>query len=516
MGLLKILEGLEISTGDFADFSDLADVYNAIMAFVCVLCAGLAAGLTMGLLSLDTTKLEIKTMTGTSKEKRAAASILPIVKQHHLLLVTLLLFNSIANETLPIFLGALVPNYLAVLISVTLILIFGEILPSALFTGPNQLLTAARLTGLVYFLLALFYPITFPISKVLDYVFGAEEDGGSISREELEALVILQGSNHRKLARENSIMSDSDKSAVMEEGDSPEDGLSSHEVNLMTGILKLSTCTVRSAMIPVKKVFMISGCTRLNEKSLYDILDCGFSRILVFKKHDRAHLMGYLLVKSLIVVNPLDEVTVESLPLREPLFVKSCLTMMQLLSLFQHSHCHLAVVSEDPEASLACCRKGLRPSGKAAMLGIVTLEDVLEKIIQSDIIDETDAVVYPSVYPNGGAPTVFYHHVIRPSVYGKSKAQGAAAVPKALLDQTERADSFAKRQNYRNLLMAEDSVVRSEQYSAMRRGYATFAPRDHATQANKKLEGTVLTSDSSTTQDDEVQPTEQTPLCNSR
>ena len=59
------------------------------------------------------------------------------------------------------------PNYLAVVISVTLVLVFGEILPSALFTGPDQLLTAAFMTRFVYFLLALFYPIAFPISKCM-------------------------------------------------------------------------------------------------------------------------------------------------------------------------------------------------------------------------------------------------------------------------------------------------------------------------------------------------------------
>ena len=90
------------------------------------------------MLSLDVTKLELKTIIGTPIEKRQALSILPIIKQHHLLLVTLLLFNSVSNESLPIFLGALFPNYIAILISVTMVLIFGEIIPSALFTGPGQ------------------------------------------------------------------------------------------------------------------------------------------------------------------------------------------------------------------------------------------------------------------------------------------------------------------------------------------------------------------------------------------
>ncbi|RYG62175.1 DUF21 domain-containing protein, partial [archaeon] len=254
-----------ISYGDFADFSEMEDIYNASMAALCVICAGLAAGLTMGLLSLDVTKLEIKTMTGTAEEKLAAKSILPIVQQHHLLLVTLLLFNAIANETLPIFLGALVPNYMAVLMSVTLILIFGEIMPSALFTGPDQLLTAAKLTPLVYFLLALFYPISFPFSKVLDCMFGTDESAGNISRRELEALVVLQGSEHRKLHRTNSMRADSNQEddKLGREGE----GLSNNEVKMMTGILHLGQLTVRDAMIPVQQVFMISSATRLTEKS---------------------------------------------------------------------------------------------------------------------------------------------------------------------------------------------------------------------------------------------------------
>lgn len=184
---------IAVTAGSFADFSEIEDIYNSCMAAFCVLCAGLAAGLTIGLLSLDLTKLEIKLMTGTEDEKAAVTQIIPIVKQHHLLLVTLLLFNALANETLPIFLGAIVPNYIAVILSVTLVLVFGEIIPSALFTGPDQLLTAAKLTKLVYFLLLIFYPISYPISKLLDYCFGAEENSGAISREELAALVVLQG-----------------------------------------------------------------------------------------------------------------------------------------------------------------------------------------------------------------------------------------------------------------------------------------------------------------------------------
>lgn len=55
--------------------------------------------------------------------------IFPILKRHHYLLVTLLLSNATAMEALPIFLDKLVPSFWAVLISVSMVLFFGEIIP---------------------------------------------------------------------------------------------------------------------------------------------------------------------------------------------------------------------------------------------------------------------------------------------------------------------------------------------------------------------------------------------------
>ena len=84
---------------------------NLVMTLVCVTMAAIAAGLTMGLLSLDPLDLHIKTRASSSQEERKQAkSILPILQDHHRLLVTLLLLNSIANEALPLFLDNLVPG----------------------------------------------------------------------------------------------------------------------------------------------------------------------------------------------------------------------------------------------------------------------------------------------------------------------------------------------------------------------------------------------------------------------
>ena len=150
----------------------------------------------MGLLSLDPLMLLIKMRAAnTQKEKDQAASLLPIVKQHHLLLVTLLLLNSMANEALPLFLEVLVSPIVAVILSVTFVLFFGEIIPSAIFTGPQKVELASKMVPLVRLVMVLLWPIAYPIAKVLDVVLhdnDDEDDEGAFNRGELSALVRIQ------------------------------------------------------------------------------------------------------------------------------------------------------------------------------------------------------------------------------------------------------------------------------------------------------------------------------------
>ena len=56
----------------------------------------------------------------------------------------------------------------------SVVLICGEILPSAVFTGPNQFTIASALVPLVSFLELLFYCVALPIANILDQMFKAE------------------------------------------------------------------------------------------------------------------------------------------------------------------------------------------------------------------------------------------------------------------------------------------------------------------------------------------------------
>ena len=132
----------------FADFSNPGDFVNLGVAIICMCTAGIAAGLTMGVVSLDELDLRVKVRCGSVEERGYAARLLPLIRwqPRHQLLCTLLLLNSVANEALPLFLDALVPPWAAIVLSVTAVLFAGEIIPSAIFTGPAKLKIASRLS----------------------------------------------------------------------------------------------------------------------------------------------------------------------------------------------------------------------------------------------------------------------------------------------------------------------------------------------------------------------------------
>ena len=84
------------------------------------------SGLTLGLLSLDTLTLRVLCEAGSPSQRRHARRILPLVKRHHLLMVTLLLANAAAVESMPLFLDRISNPVTAIVVSVTAVLLFGE------------------------------------------------------------------------------------------------------------------------------------------------------------------------------------------------------------------------------------------------------------------------------------------------------------------------------------------------------------------------------------------------------
>ena len=84
------------------------------------------SGLTLGMLSLDMMTLKVLQEAGSPREKKYASRIMPIVKRHHLLLVTLLLANAVAVESMPLCLDRVSDPITAIVVSVSAVLLFGE------------------------------------------------------------------------------------------------------------------------------------------------------------------------------------------------------------------------------------------------------------------------------------------------------------------------------------------------------------------------------------------------------
>jgi len=153
--------------------------------------AGLMSGLTLGLLSLDTNALTVLVRSGSTIERRRAARLLPLVRRRHWLLVTLLLANAVCMEALPIFLDAVADVVVAVLVSVTAVLIFGEIVPQAVCSRFG-LAIGSFCAYLVWALMVATAPLSWPIGQLLDALFG-HTHSTFYGRAQLSELIQLHG-----------------------------------------------------------------------------------------------------------------------------------------------------------------------------------------------------------------------------------------------------------------------------------------------------------------------------------
>lgn len=328
-------------------------VYIALVLF-----AGLMSGLTMGLLSLDILSLKVLQRGGKPQEKKHAAKILPLVEKHHLLLVTLLLANAAAVESMPIFMDRISSPVIAICVSVTAVLFFGEVVPQALCTRYG-LAIGATLAPMVKLLMLLLFVIAWPISKLLDCLLG-HEHSTFFRRAELRELVDL----HRESA------------------DANEDPLRDDEVLIIQGALEMRNKTVADRYTPLENVFMLDANCKLDHDTMTQISGKGHSRVPVYEG-DKENIVGLLFVKSLIMLDP-DEATPIKDVYKAGSFLCSSTTepLFDLLDKFQTGKSHLCIVfkTQIDEGN----------NMKSRVVGIITLEDVLELLIQEEIWDEAD------------------------------------------------------------------------------------------------------------------------------
>lgn len=273
------------------------------VALICL--SALFSGLTLGLMSLDKTGLEIIVASGEEPEKTYAEKILPVRKRGNELLCTLLLSNTLVNAVLSIFMGSLTSGIVGGLLATAIIVVFGEIIPQATCSR-HALLIGASTIDLVRVCMLVLAPVTWPLAKVLDYLLGHEITSGR-SKRELEHLLRMQDAE--TVGYGSSSSSDAGNGKASKQ---PHDkGLTSTEKKLLGGALTLSTKKAHDVMTAFDDIFMVDIKDRLDFQKLREIYRSGYTRVPVHNGA-RTDLHGVLNTKDLVLVDADDELAVRS------------------------------------------------------------------------------------------------------------------------------------------------------------------------------------------------------------
>lgn len=369
------------------------------IAPVLICFSALFSGLTLGLMSLDIVALKVLETAGDEKEKEYAKKIIPVRNHGNLLLCTLLLGNTIVNNGVSILLADLTSGVIGLVTSVVLVLMFGEIMPQAVCSR-HALYIGSKTIWIVKIFRALFFPFCYPLSLILNWVLG-RDIGNVYSLEEIKRLLELHAT-------------DPDAKA--------ESGLNERDHQLLLGALEYKDKRVQDVMTSLDQCYMLEASERLSFTVMLDIYKSGFTRIPVYSRK-RDNIIGVLYAKDLILVDPEDEIeltTILSFRGRHGGHIFEDTKLDKTLAKFLASGLHLMIVhrrsvnrkSVDSPTNLEHgehdIEKGedrmvkfdlgpLQDRGSAPgeedegqVVGIITLEDVMEELIRTEIVDESD------------------------------------------------------------------------------------------------------------------------------
>jgi len=300
------------------------------------------SGLNIALMSLEVADLKRKAKLGNKDAQRA----LPLRKNVHLTLAAILFTNVAAVSATSLFMESKLNGLLAGALSTLLIVVFGEILPQAFFSS-RALHFFALFTPLLRLMIFITYPVSKPLQLLLDKLFGQERTRLQ-TRHEL-GLLISEHLGHS------------------------ESELDEDEVEIVRGALQLSEKRVRDITTPIRTVYWLTPETEINSQTISEIKRRGWSRMPVFNKQ-RTTCYGILLMKDLVDIDFEETpMLVQDLTLYPVQVVGSMTALDTLFRKFIAGGTHLIPVEKDDH-----------------IIGVVTIEDLLEEIVGHEIEDETD------------------------------------------------------------------------------------------------------------------------------
>lgn len=313
-----------------------------IEVFFLVLFSAICSGLNIAVMSLDIAELRRKAKLGNRQAKR----VLPLRQRTHLTLASILLVNVAAVSATSLVLEQQLNGWLAGLTATLLIVILGEIIPQALFSR-NPLTWTSRFSPLLKIMIAGTYIVSRPLQLLLDDLFP-------------------RGQRQLQSRHELGLM-------IAEHLGTNESELDDDEVEIIRGALQLSEKHVRDIMTDIRHTYWLTPDTELTDEKIDEIKEQGFSRIPIFNtKLTRTY--GILLMKDLVDIDFDHHVwRVADLTLYPVQLVGSMTALDTMFRKFIATGTHLIPIEKDDD-----------------IVGIVTIEDLIEEIVGHEIEDETD------------------------------------------------------------------------------------------------------------------------------
>lgn len=304
--------------------------------------SAICSGLNLSLMSLSVSDLRRKARAGNTKAKK----VLPLRENSHLSLASILLTNVAVISTTSLVLEHHFNGLIAAVASTLLIVVFGEIFPQALFVK-HALKVTARLAPVLRVMIIVTYPIAKPLQLLLDRLFGREQ-AKLHSRRELGLII----SEH----------------ATDEDSELDED-----EVEIIRNTLLLSKKRVRDIMTDIRHTYYLTDDAVIDAAKIDEIQEENWSRIPVFNKQ-LTECRGILLMKDLVDID-FDEKPrrVSELPLHTTKIIGGMTALDTMFRKFIAARTHLVPIERDDK-----------------IVGVLTIEDLIEEILGHEIEDESD------------------------------------------------------------------------------------------------------------------------------
>ncbi len=306
--------------------------------------SAICSGLNISLMSLDEHDLKRKAKLGDKDAMR----VLPLRTNSHLTLASILLTNVAVISATSLIIDERLGGLIAGIMSTLLIVIFGEVVPQAMFAR-YALRTTSKLTFVLKIMIFITYPIAKPLQLLLDRMFG-HEDAKLHNRMELGMII---GDHARN------------KSSDLDSG----------EIKIMRAALALSQKRVKKIMTPIRNVYWLPSDTIIDAAKLDEIKEKSWSRIPVFN-NELTKCFGILLMKDFVDVDfDNHPKSVMDLELHPTKTVGSMTALDTMFRKFITARTHLVPVERDDK-----------------IVGVITIEDLVEEILDHEIEDESDHI----------------------------------------------------------------------------------------------------------------------------